>query len=246
MLGSLQPTYSAVAKWLNDNQGVTAICLFLVTLVLGWLSGIFSALRRRPKFKISLIDGPTFCCTFSTGAKRGGDPVHRTCIALYLAVANVGSAASSIENISVAYHWHVRPFSILWLRYRLGWFWLRDQTAAIHDFQVKIGENIKFYPFLTQRSIVSGGAPSTFLEPGRHENGVVYFEQHDSWGGCYPSPDKGRVRIKVALRDVFGNVHTAKFIIRPVTLENARKYNPSFGMTFSELGGETLPHDRSI
>jgi hypothetical protein len=53
------------------------------------VSGIFSALRRRPKFKISLIDGPTFCCTFSNGAKRGDDPVHRTCIALYLALANV-------------------------------------------------------------------------------------------------------------------------------------------------------------
>src|ERR1700722_7724874 len=148
MLGSFQPTYSAVAKWLNDNQGVTAIGLFLVTLVLGWLSGIFSALRRRPKFQISLIAGSTFCCSFPTGAKRGGDPVPRTGIALYLAVANVGSAASSIENISVAYHWHVRPFSVLWLRYRLGWFWIRDQTAVIHDFQVKIGENIKFYPFL--------------------------------------------------------------------------------------------------
>jgi hypothetical protein len=105
---------------------------------------------------------------------------------------------------------------------------------------------MQFYPFLTQRSIVSGVKTSTFLEPGRHENGVVYFEQSDSWGGCYPAPDEGKVPIKVALRDVYGNVHTAKFVIRLVSLEDARKYNPSFGKTFSELRAENLPHDASI
>ena len=246
MLENLTSIYSVIAKWLNDNQGVAGVGVFVATIFFGWASGIFSALRRRPKFKISLIDGPTFCCTFPTGTNKGETPVHRTGIALYLAIANVGSAATSIDNISIAYHWHVRPFSLSWLRYGVGWFWLRHQTAAIHDFQVKIGENIKFYPFLTQRSIVSGVVPSTFLEVGRSENGVVYFEQPDSWGGCCPAPGNGGVRMKIALRDVFGSVHTAKFKIQSVSLEDARKYNPSFGKTFSELRNETLPHDTSI
>lgn len=246
MLETLTTTYSAIAKWLNDNQGVVGVGVFLATLLFGWASGIFSALRRRPKFTIALIDGPTFCCTFPTGAKREEEPIHRTGIALYLAIANVGSAASSLESVSVAYHWHVRPFSVSWLRYGLGWFWLREQTAAIHDFQAKIGENIKFYPFLTQRSIVSQVAPSTFLEPGQYENGVVYFEQSDSWGGCFPAAGKGGVRIKVELRDVFGNVHAAKFKIRAVSLDEARRFNPSFGKTLSELRNETLPRDTSI
>lgn len=246
MLDSLTTTYLATAKWLNDNQGVTGVAVFIVTLILGWASGIFAALRRRPKFRISHIDGPTFCCTFPTGAEHDGQPVHRTGIALYLAVTNVGSAASSIKNISVGYHWHLRPFSVLWLRYGVGWYWLRNQIAAIHDFQVKIGENIKVYPFLTQRSIMSGADPSTFLEPGRSTNGVIYFEQSDSWGGCFPAPRTQGVSVKVVIQDVFGHAHSAKFKIPFLSIEEARKYNPSFGKTLAELRNETLPHDKSI
>lgn len=118
MLQIILAKYSAVAKWLNDNQGIVGVGVFLLTLFLGWVSGIFSALRRKPKFKISLIEGPTFCCTFLTCAKRGEADVHRTGFALYLSIANIGSAASSIANVSIAYHWHLRPFSLIWLSAR--------------------------------------------------------------------------------------------------------------------------------
>ena len=179
-------TYEATAKWLNDNQGVLSMLVFVATLTVGWLSGIFSALRRRPKLTFNVIFGPTFCCTYPTGAMHGTFPVHRTGIALYLRVSNVGSAATSLENISVGYHCSIRPASIQWLRFRLGWLWLNDQIAAIHDFQAKIGENIKIYPFLIQASILTGKAANTFLVPGQSTNGVVYFEQSDSWGGFFP------------------------------------------------------------
>lgn len=243
MLQILIATYTLSAKWLNDNQGVAGVGIFLVTLFLGWVSGIFSALRRRPKFKASLIDGPTFCCTFPTGTMHHEHSIHRTGIALYLSISNIGSAASSISNISVAYHWNVRPISIAWLRYRIGWFWLNYQAAAIHDFQTKIGENTKIYPFLTQRSILSNADSRTFLEPGRSTNGVVYFEQSDSWGGCFPCIDRSGVKIKLSLSDVYGRTHIKRFTIQAVALEEARKYNPSFGKTLAELRNETLPHD---
>lgn len=238
--------YYTVTQWLNDNQGVVAVCIFLLTLFLGWISGIFSALRRKPKFKISLIEGPTFCCTFPTGAMHNEFDIHRTGIALYLSIANIGSAASSIENISVAYHWHVRPFNLAWLRYRIGWYWLHEQTPIMHDFQSKIGEKVKIYPFLTQRNTLSIANTPTFLEPGRSTNGVVYFEQPDSWGGCFPSPSKSGISIKISLRDVFGRKHTEKFYIRAVSLVEARKYNQSFGKTYAELYNEKLPYDEII
>lgn len=98
---------NVAADWSNQNQGVLAVVLFLVTLALGWVSGIFSALRRKPKFQISVIDGPTFCCTFMLGKRHGDYEVHRTGVALYLRIANVGSAPSSIDNISIGYHWHL-------------------------------------------------------------------------------------------------------------------------------------------
>lgn len=245
MIEQLSQAYILAAKWLNDNQGVLGLGVFMSTLILGWFSGIFAALRRKPKFKLELLDGPTFCCTFPTGGLKENFPLHRTGFALYLSIANIGSAASSIKNISIGYHWHVNMLSIAGIKYRFGWFWLRHQTPAIHDFQAKIGENIKLYPFLMQASAIASTGSSTYFEPGMATNGVIYFEQPNSWGGCHPSPQKRGVRIKIAIRDVFGKAHTAKFWIQPVTLDDARKYNPSFGITYSELHNETLPHDAS-
>lgn len=235
--------YSLVAKWLNENQGVAGVGIFLLTLFLGWVSGIFSALRRKPKFKTCLIDGPTFTCTFETGKKHLEESIHRTGIALYLSIANIGSAASSISDISVAYHWNIHPFRLNWLRYKIGWFWLEHPTVIMHDFQSVLGENIKRYPFLIQESHSSNNTTKTFLEPGESSNGIVYFEQPDCWGGCYPLASKSGVRIKVAVHDVFGRTHKSKFTIRQVNLEHARTYNQSFGKTYAEIRNETLPHD---
>ncbi|MFB0934732.1 MAG: hypothetical protein QMB52_03095 [Propionivibrio sp.] len=246
MLALVAEYYVQASKWTNDNQGVVSLAIFIVTIAFGWASGIFSALRRKPKFRLSLIEGPTFCCTFPVGKEHAEHEVHRTGIALYLSIANVGSAASSIENVSVGYHWHLHPFSRQWVRYTIGWFWLRNQAVALADFQTAIGGNIKVFPFLTQRGNLSPAKAATFLQSGQSTNGVVYFEQSDSWGGCFPSPRNNMVAIKVCVEDVFCRKHTAKFRVPFVSMEYARKYNPSFGTTLAELHGETLPIDASI
>lgn len=229
---------AGIASWLNDNQGVVSVALFVVALFLGWTTGIFRALRRKPRFRLSLTPGPTFCCTYPTGKKHGDFEVHRTAIALYLTVTNVGSAASTIQDVMVAYHWHLRPVSLQWLRYTIGWFWLKHQAVALNDFHVYIGGGIKVFPFLTQRNSLSSGEKSTFLDVGQASNGVVYFEQDDSWGGCFPTVQKGHVRIKISVRDVFGKSHTAKFLVPSVSLSEARRFNPAFGQTFAEMRGE--------
>ena len=178
--------------------------------------------------------------------KNGEHEAHRTGIALYLAVTNTGSAASSIGNISIGYHWHIQPFSFAWLKYSVGWFWLHDQIASLTDFHGNIGENIKVFPFLTQKNHLAPVDAKTYLQAGQSTNGVVYFEQSDSWGGCFPFPRKSGVPIKVVIEDAFGKKHCAKFKIPSVSMECARKYNPSFGKTLAELHGEQLPFDASI
>lgn len=243
MESGLVENLNVASKWLNDNQGVVSVALFLVALALGWAGGVFSALRQRPRLRLSLIDGPTFCCTFLTGRKQGSYDVHRTGIALYLNVSNIGSAATSIEGISVGYHWHIHAFSLQWMRYRIGWHWLEHQTIAVEDFQVQIGDRIKVYPFLRQASVLNRSPPSTFLEVGRSANGVVYFEQPDSWGGCFPSTTAGKVRVKVRVRDTFGRQHVQKFLVPAMDIAEARRFNPGFGRTLSSLRGETLPVD---
>jgi len=240
MLPRLIEFGSSATTWLNDNQGLLAVLIFVLTLIFGWASGIFGALRRKPRFKIKVLPGPTFCCTFLTGKKYEQYDVHRSAFALYLDLTNIGSAASSISGICIGYHWQIVPISWQWFRYTFGWFWLTQPIASLTDFQVKIGEHLKVYPFLLQRSFISGSGGETFLESGRSKAGVVYFEQPDNWGACFPKARKGLVKIKIQIKDAFGRWHTAKAEIPAVTLDEARKYNPGFGSTFKELRDETV------
>lgn len=245
MLTTLSSFYPKISTWLNDNQGVVGAAIFVTTVIFGWASGIFSALRRRPKFRLALIEGPTFCCTYPTGRMHGEYEAHRTGIALYLSISNVGAAPSSVGEISIGYHWHLRPFSIQWLKYTVGWFWIKNQSVALEDFQVAIGKSIKVYPFLTQRNNLSPAQTESFLDIGRSTSGVVYFEQPECWGGCFPSIERGHVRLKIQVRDVFGGKHTSVFRVPAVALDDARKYCPSFGRTFSELHGDQAADDAS-
>ena len=235
-----------LGPWLNANQGVLSLGLFIATVFAGWASGIFAALRRRPKFNIDLIEGPTFACTFGAPSGQGFDLVHRTGIALYLHIANVGSAPSSIKALKVGYHWALMPFSKDWLRYRLGWFWLEHESVCLEDFQAELGEHIKFYPFLTQLSSISGHSADSYLQVGRSANGVAYFEQSDSWGGCFPVSVNQKVQIKIGVQDVFGKWHYRALVIPKVSLAEARRYNPSFGLTLSSLRDGDVPFELEV
>lgn len=234
---------NAISTWLNLNPGLLAVILFGATLIFGWVTGIFSALRRKPNLKVDLIDGPTFVCTYGTGEKHGDYDAHRTGVALYLKIVNIGSSPTSIMNISIGYHWHVKPFGRAWWRYRLGWYWLRDSGVALEDFQVSIGKGKKFYPFLIQTSNVSGHSAETYLEIGQGTNGVVYFEQTSSWGGCFPTAKNGRIKLKVQITDSFDRNYTSTHFVSRVTLEEARKFNPSFGKTLAQLHSQEDPFD---
>lgn len=65
---------------------------------------------------------------------------------------------------------------------------------------------------------------------------MVYFEQDDSWGACFPSPVKnGNVSVRVAVEDVFGKKHKKRFEIPRISIEEARKYNPSFEPTYATM-----------
>lgn len=235
--------FDQLVSLLNANEGVVAVTIFCVTLFMGWSSGIFTALRRKPRLRIRCIPGPSFVCTYGTGKKQGAFDVHRTGFALYLSIANVGSAPTSIDRVSLGYRWALLPFVPLWWRYTLQRFWLTDQTVALEDFQVEIGDRLKVYPFLTQRSSLSGESARSFLEIGQATNGVVYFEQQDSWGACFPVSRYGIVRVKVRVTDVFGRSYDKIIELNRVGLADARKYNPSFAKTIMTLRGEEEPVD---
>ncbi len=237
----MPPYLLSATEWLNNNQGILALALFAISATYGWLSGIFSALQRKPQFRLRVIDGPTFVTVMNTNRQQNGYATHRTAISVYLQVTNIGSAPADIDSVSVGYHWSLRPFSKLWLKYGLGWFWLEQQAVAITDFQAEIGTNIKYYPFLTQVSAVSGARSEIYLDVGRSTNGVVYFEQSESFGGCFPHSVLGKVRLSIRVTDSFGGKHMKRFWVPRLTLAEARKFNPTFGLTLSTLHGEREP-----
>lgn len=238
---------SEITKWSNDNQGVLGVILFLAAIVFGWISGIFSALRRKPKFRINLIEGPTFTCTFGTGKKEGKYDIHRTGIALYLNVANVGSAPANIEHVHVGYHWAIKPFGKLWWQYRIGWYWLYRQAIILADFQAPIGEeHTKIYPFLFQKNFNTEQSNDTYLVVGKSTNGVVYFEQEESFGACFPLARNNLAKIKIKVIDSFRRSYVVSTKIPRLSLEEAKKYNPRFGSTLSTLHGWVEPLDLPV
>ncbi|MDA3918715.1 MAG: hypothetical protein PF690_17335 [Deltaproteobacteria bacterium] len=223
-------------NWLNQNAGFVSVLIFITTLILGWVSGIFKSLMRKPKFKIGIIEGPTFASTFTVGKKHKGFDVHKTAISLYLRITNIGNAPANIEKISIAYHWNITKFNMLWIRYRLLWFWLNEQTVIMDDFKYDFGETIKVYPFLIQKSYIDPSPnKDLYLREGQNAIGVTYFEQDESYGGCFPLTKRERTKVKVKVVDSYGNKFYKKFSIRVVKLEEAKKYNPSFGETYRIL-----------
>lgn len=229
---------NSIINLANDNAGFLSIVLFLLTILLGWVSGIFSSLRKRPKYKIRILPGPTLCTTFKTGKEYQGYEVHRTAISVYLSISNIGSASSSIENVLIGYHWHIKPFSWLWIKSKIFWHWLKQPTNTLEDFQYDFGGRVKIYPSLLQGVTATMKSPDTYLEVGKGVNGVIYFEQDDSWGGCFPSPKKNMVKLKIAIIDTFGKKYTKIFWAPVVSPEEAQKYNPAFGVTLAVLRGE--------
>lgn len=220
-------------NWINENSGFVGVLIFIATILMGWVSGIFKSLVRKPKLKIEKIEGPTFASTFNTGKKHNGYDTHRTGIALYLNITNVGSKATSIKKVSIAYHRHITKFNKLWIKDRPFWFWIENTTVALRDFQTKIGGNMKIYPFLLQASTILPTTKSTYLQEGENTTGMVYFEQEESYGNCFPYHKNDKTKIRIKVLDSYGKKYMQEFLIPVVTLEKAKEYNPAFGDTYN-------------
>ena len=174
-----------------------------------------------------------------------GYDTHRVSIAIYVQIANAGSAPTSIGDIHVGYTWALIPFTKMWWRRLFTTHWITNQSIAMRDFQVALGESgdVKVYPFLTQRSTLTGESANTYLEVGEMTNGVIYFEESDAFGACQPRVWGTHAVMKLRLFDAFGGVHTARIRVPPADIAEARKYNPSFGDSLDTLRRPAGPAD---
>ena len=229
---------SELVNALNNNPGVLSVALFLVALVLGWVTGIFKSLRRKPRLRIQVLEsGPSFFCVIGTGRKYNGNECHRTCAALYLKITNIGLSSTSIEEVTVAYR---RSFSsypfVDWFFYRIRWYFL-EQNIVLDDFRIVFGKskNEKVFPMLFQRSSVTGETAKTFLSPGESTNGVVYLEGDVHWGIWYPRARRRNSRIRIVINDSFNRQYRKITSLPFVVLSEAQRYNSKFGTTRAEF-----------
>lgn len=238
MLATLDTsTLRQVGDWLNANEGVLALLLFAGSAAFAWFSGIITALQRRPRLRVKVIPGPTMYTVQAVGPMVQGYDTHRVSIAIYIQISNAGSAPTSIGDIHVGYKWSLIPLSPLWWQRSFQTHWITQQSVAIQDFQVALGESgdVKVYPFLTQKSSISGGSAKTYLEIGEMTNGVIYFEEADAFGACQPALREGGATMKLKVHDAFGGVHVSKIRVPYADIAEARKFNPSFGDTIETL-----------
>lgn len=217
-------------SWLNANQGVLSLLIFAISAAFAWFSGILSALRRRPKLKIRSIPGPTLCAVVPTGRFVNNFPTHHTCISLYLQVANAGSAPTSIGDITLSYDLETFAFSRLWWKHLFRPHVIVHQIAALQDFQVNVGGgDVKLFPFLMQKSAISGDTAENYLQVGDITNGIVYFEEPEAWGAYQPRNVGQTTKIRVRIEDAFGHKHRQTLRAPIASLAEAKKYNPRFG-----------------
>jgi hypothetical protein len=222
-------TVNDIIKLTNDNSGFISVLIFALSLLIAWVGGLFSELRKRPKFRIEIIRQCTFGTTFDLKKEFKGLPVTKTAIVMYFKITNVGKAPSSIGEIRVGYRKSDLNFGIF---SRRNWI---NEWIAIDDFRMSLGngDHTKVFPFLKQRNKLYPNQSDTFLEIGKTQNGVVYFEQEEAFGSWMPriNNDNKTINIQVEIKDAFGNHHYKTVDIDYVNSDYAFKFNPRFGQT---------------
>ena len=221
-----------IKNWLNSNIGVLNVIIFFSTLAVGFLSGIFKSIVKRPRFNIRIIPKMTYGSVFLTGEKHtppkfGTYDVHKTAFVVYLEITNRGTADSSIGKIRVGYYKDDGKRKLFQKR-----LWIKESNI-LDLFAIPTGDEKSLVtPNLRQVNPETEDRYSGFLRIGNSKNGTCYFEQSSSWGNHYPRRDEnGNTELKIEIKDAFGNKYKKKFKVPIVNFDKAIRYNPKFGMT---------------
>lgn len=221
-----------IKDWLNSNEGLLSLLLFIVSLIIGWISGIFRVLMQKPKFKVRIIPKMTFGTVYLTGEKytppmQGTYDLHKTAFAIYLEITNVGSASSDIGKIEIGYFRNNGKSTLFQKR-----IWIKE-TNILGDFSIPTldGKQV-LLRHLHQGNFNLDQKNDTYLPVGKSIVGVSYFEQPTSWGNHFPRLDDNELTdIKVVVKDAFENKYVAKAKVPMKDIKDCWRYNPSFGLT---------------
>jgi hypothetical protein len=75
-----------------------------------------------------------------------------------------------------------------------------------------------------------------YLEIGKNETCIVYFEVAEAYGNWYPRETKrGReTEVLIQIEDSYGHIHKKKVNIEYVEFEKALQQVPHFGQSYTE------------
>jgi len=237
-------------EWCNNNSGFLSLAIFVITLLLGWVLGIFKAILNKPDLRIERINGPSFSSTFPTGKIHDGFRTHITAASLYLKLTNIGNVPTNIEEIDIGYRFMYKWFTKAWFKYGLRRIYLRNVIFDIGEFSVKLKDGSKYaYPSLFKKEQTEGITKGPYLKVGQSAKGVVYFEQIESFGGHFPININNIICFKLKIRDSFKRVYTKRLFINNVGIEFARSFFPKFGQAIDLSKAEVAennPYDPNL
>ncbi|QNF31852.1 hypothetical protein HUW51_03625 [Adhaeribacter swui] len=230
----LSNSWTDLIKWTNDNSGFLSLILFLVTILFGWISGLFNSLIKKPKLKVRFIEKSSFFSFFYTGNQSYEEQLnetfnlHQTGFAVYMSIANVGNMPTSIDKIYLGYYKNTTKTKL----FDKQMVWL-PQSHIFADFKFEYGESLVFIPPLRTRSDVFNQRRTDSLDVGESIVGVAYFEQGEAWGNLNPksSDGDGTIKVVIKIRDVYGKHYKFKTTLKPKAIEEARTINEAFGLT---------------
>lgn len=224
--------WQTLIKWTNDNSGFLSLIIFVVTILLGWISGLFSSLIKRPKLKVRFIEKASFYCFFGTGNQyfhpelKENFELHQTGFAVYMSIANVGNMPTSIDKIYIGYYRNSTKRKLF--DKQINWL---AQWHTFDNFKFEYQNTIILIPPLRVRTEFFMDKHDDSLEIGKSVVGVAYFEQEEAWGNYNPKTidSEGKIKIIIRIRDVYGKKYNFKTTLKPKTLDEARKINSTFG-----------------
>ena len=212
-----------IIEWCNINAGFLTLIIFIISIILGWISGIFTHLKRKPKLEFDLINIPSFLCLVKTGRQKDNIDTYRTAIVLYLRIRNIGNISTSITKVRVGY-------KIKSKKYMFKQFWL-NPINALEDFSTEMNGYKKVYPFFTQQNALIKNNTNLYLREGEDKNGIEYFESPEFWGDFEPIIKNNKVNIILEVTDTYEKKYYKNLKISVIDYNEAKKFNSQIGMS---------------
>jgi len=224
--------FKNIIDWTNLNSGFLSLIIFLVTIFVGWVSGAFNALFKKPKLKIRFIGKMSFYSFYYTGDKHFHKELnetfdyHKTGFVVYMSIANIGNANTTIDKIFLGYY--TNGPKKYFFKDKIVWL---PQWHSIEPFRIRLkDDSLLQVASLRMKDSAFDKDDKDKIEVGSSLVGAAYFEQPEAWGNLNPKQlEDNFTKVIIKIRDIYGYEYKFKTKLKSFTIEKARKFNPHFG-----------------